>query len=201
MTGARRFVIGSSSAPGPADGSRNQSGMSSKDKPMVPTVFLVGIDQLEEIPKYLDLGLVVVVSSDPATLHRWQREQDLVAPDFDGDPHRPSGIVIEMRARRISYRGVALALSEMEFRVLAGFAGRSDQALSFEEIRRLGWGDEVQMPIDIYAIRSLIQRLRAKLRAAGASSTIVPVRSFGFRLEPGVSAVVGTENVRMGNST
>lgn len=168
---------------------------------MVPTVFLVGIDELEEIPGYLDLGLVVVVSPDPSTLRRWQREQDLAAPVFDRDPHRPSGIVVEMDARRISYRGVTLALSEMEFRVLAGFARRLDEALSFGEIRRLGWGDDVQLPIDIYAIRSLIQRLRAKLRAVGVSVTIVPVRSFGFRLEPGANAAARTDHERLGNNT
>jgi hypothetical protein len=154
---------------------------------MVPTVFLVGIDELEQIPAFLDLGLVVVVSPDPTTLRRWRREQDLVAPALDADPHNLSGIIVEMDAHRISSRGVALSLSEMEFRVLAGFGRRSCQALSFAEIRALGWGDDVQLPIDVYAIRSLIQRLRAKMRAIDATVTIQPVRGFGFRLEPRIN--------------
>jgi DNA-binding response OmpR family regulator len=58
------------------------------------------------------------------------------------------------------------------------------KAFSFEQIRGLGWQDAVRLPIDIYAIRSLIQRLRAKLRAVNAPVTIHAVRSFGFRLEP-----------------
>ena len=47
----------------------------------------------------------------------------------------------------------------------------------------MGRGHE--LPIDIYSIRSLIQRLRAKLRAVAAPDMIAPVRSFGFRLERG----------------
>ncbi len=126
--------------------------------------------------------LIVVVSPDPTTLRRWQHEQELGEPVMDR-PAATSGVVVEMDARRISYRGVALTLSDREFRVLAGLVHRRGTAFSFEEIRRLGWGDAVHVPIDIYSIRSLIQRLRAKLRALGAPDGIVPVRSFGFRLE------------------
>lgn len=150
----------------------------------MPTVYLVGIDDLERIPEFLDLGLIVVVSPDPTTLRRWQHEQELTEPVMDR-PTATSGVVIELDARRISYRGMPLTLSDREFRVLAGLAHRSGTAFSFEEIRRLGWGEAAHVPIDIYSIRSLIQRLRAKLRAVGAPDTIVPVRSFGFRLEQG----------------
>jgi len=149
---------------------------------VVPTIYLVGIDDLERIPEFLDLGLIVVVAPDPATLRRWQHEQELGEPMLDR-PVAASGVVVEMAARRISYRGVPLSLSEREFRVLAGLVNGSGRAFSFEEIRRLGWGEASHIPIDIYSIRSLIQRLRAKLRAVAAPDTIAPVRSYGFRLE------------------
>ena len=151
---------------------------------MVPTIYLVGIDDLERIPEFLDLGLIVVVSPDPTTLHRWQHEQELGDPTTD-QPAATSGVVVEMAARRISYRGVPLTLSDREFRVLAGLVQGRGRAFSFEEIRRLGWREGTNTPIDIYSIRSLIQRLRAKLRAVAAPDTITPVRSFGFRLERG----------------
>jgi DNA-binding response OmpR family regulator len=154
---------------------------------VVPTIYLVGIDDLERIPEFLDLGLIVVVAPDPATLRRWQHEQELVEPTLDR-PVAASGVVVEMAARRISYRGVALSLSDREFRVLAGLVNGSGRAFSFEEIRRLGWGEASHVPIDIYSIRSLIQRLRAKLRAVAAPDTIAPVRSYGFRLEQGLNA-------------
>ena len=152
---------------------------------VVPTVYLVGIDELERIPEFLELGLIVVVSPDPTTLRRWQHEQELGVPSIDHPAAASSGVLVEMDARRISYRGIPLTLSEMEFRVLARLANEPGRALSFGEIRRLGWGDDVQLPLDIYAIRSLIQRLRAKLRAVGANARIAPVPSFGFRFEEG----------------
>ncbi len=154
---------------------------------VVPTIYLVGIDDLERIPEFLDLGLIVVVAPDPATLRRWQHEQGLGEPVMDR-PVAASGVVVEMAARRISYRGVPLSLSDREFRVLAGLVNGSGRAFSFEEIRRLGWGEASHVPIDIYSIRSLIQRLRAKLRAVAAPDTIAPVRSYGFRLERGPDA-------------
>ncbi|MDP9299935.1 MAG: winged helix-turn-helix domain-containing protein [Actinomycetota bacterium] len=152
----------------------------------------MGIDDLERIPEFLDLGLIVVVSPDPTTLRRWQHEQELGEPAMDR-PAATSGVVVEMAARRIAYRGVPLTLSDREFRVLAGLVHGRGRAFSFEEIRRLAWGEATNVPIDIYSIRSLIQRLRAKLRAVAAPDTIAPVRSFGFRLEEGpVGAAAGT---------
>ena len=154
---------------------------------VVPTIYLVGIDDLERIPEFLDLGLIVVVAPDPATLRRWQHEQELGEPVMDR-PAATSGVVVEMAARRISYRDVPLSLSDREFRVLAGLVNGRGRAFSFEEIRRLGWGEASHVPIDIYSIRSLVQRLRAKLRAVAAPDTIAPVRSYGFRLEHGPDA-------------
>ena len=107
---------------------------------MVPTIYLVGIDDLERIPEFLDLGLIVVVSPDPTTLRRWQHEQELSEVPME-PPAAASGIVVEMDARRISYRGVPLTLSDREFRVLAGLVHGRGRAFSFEEIRRLGWAE------------------------------------------------------------
>jgi Transcriptional regulatory protein, C terminal len=150
----------------------------------VATVFLVGIDQLEQIPEFLELGSIVVVAPDKPTLRRWRWEQEdgIAAPDIE-----PGGgsLVVDLAARRISSRGLALDLSDMEFRVLAGLLAEPSRALGYSELRRLGWGDEPHQALDVYSIRSLVQRLRAKLRAAGAPVTIVAVRGFGFRAERG----------------
>ncbi|TMK55745.1 MAG: helix-turn-helix domain-containing protein [Actinobacteria bacterium] len=120
----------------------------------------MGIDDLERIPEFLDLGLIVVVSPDPTTLRRWQHEQELGEAPMDR-PAATTGVVVEMDARRIS----------------------------------------TNIPIDIYSIRSLIQRLRAKLRAVAAPDTIAPVRSFGFRLEQGADdTAAGTGRPSSGTS-
>jgi DNA-binding winged helix-turn-helix (wHTH) protein len=184
-------LVASSSIPHRGSLGRTDTGTGGRphgnQRSVVPTIYLVGIDDLQRIPEFLDLGLIVVVAPDPATLRRWQHEQELGEPVMD-PPVAASGVVVEMAARRISYRGVPLSLSDREFRVLAGLVNGNGRAFSFEEIRRLGWGEASHVPIDIYSIRSLIQRLRAKLRALAAPDTIAPVRSYGFRLERGPDA-------------
>ena len=62
---------------------------------MTPTIYLVGIDDLERIPEFLDLGLIVVVSPDPTTLRRWQHEQELGEAPMDR-PAATTGVVVEM---------------------------------------------------------------------------------------------------------
>jgi hypothetical protein len=56
----------------------------------------VGIDELERIPEFLDLGLVVVVSPDLTTLRRWHHEQEIAEPLTDRSTQEPSAVVIEM---------------------------------------------------------------------------------------------------------
>jgi hypothetical protein len=149
----------------------------------VPTLLLVGIDQLAQIPEYLDMGLVVVVAPDPSTLRRWRWEQDGQAPEPQGKDS-PSAVVVDIAGRRISVRGLPLDLSDLEFRMLAALLAEPRRALSFRDIRRVGWGESLELPLDVYSVRSLIQRLRAKLRALEAPETIEAVRGFGFRAHP-----------------
>ena len=147
----------------------------------MPTVFLVGIDQLDQIPDFLDLGAIVVVAPDRRTLQAWTTEREADSPEATPDQGDTGGVVVDLAARRVSYRGLNLALSDMEFRVLAALVAHPGHALSAAKIRRIAWGDEPLPSIDAYSIRSLIQRLRVRLRAAGAPITITAVRGFGFR--------------------
>jgi DNA-binding winged helix-turn-helix (wHTH) protein len=144
---------------------------------------LVGIDQLAQIPEYLDMGAVVVVAPDPSTLRRWRWEQEGQTPEPQGKGS-PSAVVVDIAGRRISVRGLPLDLSDLEFRVLAALLAEPRRALSFRDIRRVGWGELPELPLDVYSVRSLIQRLRAKLRAMEALETIEAVRGFGFRAQP-----------------
>jgi len=151
----------------------------------IPTVFLVGVDQLEQIPDFLELGSIVVVAPDRPTLKRWRWEQDDTLLATAAAPAVPGagGLVVDIGARRVTTRGLPIDLSDMEFRVLSALLARPTRALSYADLRRLGWGDEPREALDVYSVRSLVQRLRAKLRAAGAPVTITAVRGFGFRAE------------------
>jgi DNA-binding response OmpR family regulator len=146
----------------------------------VSTVFMVGIDDLDRIPDYLELGAVVVLAPDRETLAQWRREQQVP------EPVRPAGegsLVIDLISRRILCFGRALNLSDLEFRVLAALMSHPGRAWTFRDLRRAGWGEGPTFPMDMDSVRSLIQRLRLKLRAAEAPARVEAVRGFGFRIE------------------
>jgi DNA-binding response OmpR family regulator len=146
---------------------------------MVPTVLMVGESRLPLIPEYLSLGSVVVVAPDTETLRRWQAEQ--AATEYPGTGPE-SGAVVDMSGRRILWQGDSLPLSQLEFRTLSALLEVPGRAMSFGELRRAGWGDGQEMPVDPYTVKALIQRLRAKLIAVSAPMSIEAVRGFGFRL-------------------
>ncbi len=146
------------------------------------TVYLVGTDDLSRIPDFLALGAIVIVAPDRSSLRSWESE-------MDGEPapaaEPPSqGLVVDLDARRARWHGEDLRLTDLEFRLLAPMAAAPRKAFSFAELRSLGWGDAKGQGIDIFAVRSAIQRLRRRLDAAGAELVVESVRSFGFRLEP-----------------
>jgi DNA-binding response OmpR family regulator len=146
----------------------------------VPMVFLVGLDQVDEIPRYLDLGLVVVVAPDRRTFARWWDEHDPESAAMHSHPD-DSGVVVDLAERRVRVDGRPLELSDLEFRVLSRLCERPGAAISFGEIAQAGWGPSPNLPIDIYTIRSLIQRLRVKLRAMDSPLSVQAVKGFGFR--------------------
>lgn len=148
----------------------------------IPTVYLVGTDRLPLIPEYLNLGTVVVVSPDRSTLEAWEQERR-GAPDPTSGDGEGAGTVVDLAGRRIMCGDGTLPLSDLEFRVLSALLGPPGRALSFSEIRHEGWGEGPDMPFDVYSVRALVQRLRAKLQVAAAPIEIRSVRSFGFRAE------------------
>lgn len=148
----------------------------------VPTVFIVGIDRLALVPEYLNLGSVVVIAPDRDILRRWNLEQDDPSvPSPNADPS--NGTVVDLAGRRIVSDGLALPLSELEYKVLSVLLSPPGRAMSFRELRRDAWGDGPELPTDIYSVRALIQRLRAKLQVAHADLKIQAVRGYGFRAE------------------
>jgi two-component system, OmpR family, response regulator CssR len=150
---------------------------------MSSTVFLVGIDELARIPDFLALGAIVIVAPDRSALRRWEGEQEV---DADPTPSRDSaipGLVVDLDARRARWRGEDLRLTDLEFRLITPMAAAPGRAFSFGELREIGWGCARGQGIDLFAVRSAIQRLRGRLAASGADLAIESVRSFGFRLE------------------
>lgn len=147
----------------------------------IPTVFIVGVERLPLVPEYLNLGSVVVVAPDQDTLRRWIWEQDADRGSVVDDESSPRSTVVDLAGRRIVSDGVTLPLSDLEYRVLSLLLSPPGRAVSFRELRASGWGEGPEIPADIYSVRALVQRLRAKLHVANAEVSIEAIRGFGFR--------------------
>ena len=130
----------------------------------IPTVFMVGVERLPLVPEYLNLGSVVVVAPDQDTLRRWVWEQDERSEPAANGETEPQGTVVDLAGRRVISDGATLPLSDLEYRVLSALLSPPGRALSFRELRSSGWGDTQEIPADIYSVRALVQRLRAKLQ-------------------------------------
>jgi hypothetical protein len=145
----------------------------------VATVLMVGVEQLPLVPEYLNLGAVVVIAPDQETLSTWTFERSSTGHP-SRRPDEPS-TVVDMTGRRIISDGVTLPLSDLEYRVLSALLSPVGRAMSFKDLRAVGWGDSPELPADIYSVRALVQRLRAKLEVARTDVRIDAVRGFGFR--------------------
>jgi DNA-binding response OmpR family regulator len=147
----------------------------------IATVYMVGIDDLERVPDFLELGAVVVIAPDRRTLRRWKEDEE-------PEGHRltevsgADGLVIDLARRQVLCWDRPVALTDLEFRVLAALTSHPAGARSFRDLRRAGWGEGLDLPFDIYPVRSLVQRLRVKLRAAEAPIRIEAVRGYGYRI-------------------
>jgi DNA-binding response OmpR family regulator len=132
---------------------------------------------------------VVVVAPDRDTLTRWTLEQlEPVAREQD---RAKASTVVDMAGRRIVSAGESLPLSDLEYRVLGALLAPIGRALSFRELRSIGWGEAPELPADVYSVRALVQRLRAKLQVADAGVRIEAVRGYGFRATEAIMAEVG----------
>jgi DNA-binding response OmpR family regulator len=151
----------------------------------IATVFLVGIDDLERVPDFLELGAVVVIAPDRHTLRRWQEDTERPTRISIDEAPREEALVIDLARRQVLCWGRPVDLTDLEFRVLAALTDLPRSARSFRDLRRAGWGDGPDLPCDIYPVRSLVQRLRVKLRAAEAPICIEAVRGFGYRIGDG----------------
>ena len=164
----------------------------------IPTVFIVGVERLALVPEYLNLGSVVVVAPDQDTLRRWVWEQDDRRPRTDTDGNQ-EGAVVDLAGRRIISDGISLPLSDLEFRVLSALLSPPGRALSFRDLRAEGWGEGPEIPADIYSVRALVQRLRAKLHVGNLDLILESVRGFGFRaIMPSLEDAGSTRRLQRG---
>jgi DNA-binding response OmpR family regulator len=149
----------------------------------IATVTLSGLTDMHQIQAFLELGAVVVIAPGDEVLTAWIRER-LGEPDGHTCKRQAADLEIKRKAHRIEIHGERLPLTELEYRTLVLLSSEMERARSFQEIRAAAWRDAGDFTGDVFSVRSVIQRLRRKLKQAGAPVRIESVRGFGFQLIP-----------------
>jgi DNA-binding response OmpR family regulator len=103
----------------------------------------------------------------------------LVAP---GDVYSDGLLFVDFRQRRAELRGRELALTPLEFRLLAAFVRHPKEVLSHDQLFELAWGDARWVSRE--QLRLTVSYLRRKLGIEGREA-IETVRGFGYRYRPG----------------
>jgi DNA-binding response OmpR family regulator len=92
-------------------------------------------------------------------------------------------VTIDFAQRAVRAGGEEVALTPLEFRLLAAFVQNPNQVLSHEHLLELVWGDERAAERD--QVKLYVGYLRRKLGATEAEdSPIETVRGFGYRYRP-----------------
>lgn len=89
-------------------------------------------------------------------------------------------VQIDHRRHEVRARGAEVALTPLEFRMLAAFARNAGQALTHSQLLSMVWGEGER---DRREVKLYVSYLRRKLRRAGVEP-IETVRGVGYRYEP-----------------
>jgi DNA-binding response OmpR family regulator len=109
-----------------------------------------------------------------ALLRRNRGQQD--APETYADTF----LTIDFRQRSVTVRGQEVALTPLEFKLLAAFVRHPNQVLSQDQLLELVWGSTRGVLSD--QVKLYVGYLRRKLRTSDDEATpIETVRGFGYR--------------------
>jgi len=92
-------------------------------------------------------------------------------------------LAVDFAQRSVAVNGAEVALTPLEFRLLAAFVRHPGQLLSHDQVLELVWGDSFGASRD--QVKLYVGYLRRKLEGAGADGTVIEtVRGFGYRYKP-----------------
>lgn len=148
----------------------------------IPTVLLVGAGSLGRAANFLRLGAVAVVAPDRNALQQWQGQVGVVRAEDAAPLNQQEALEVDLRGHAIRWQGEVLRLTEREYRILAALAIDPGRAWSFQELRAAGSGPASPARGDVVSVRSIVQRLRSKLRVARVRVQIPSIRGLGYRL-------------------
>jgi DNA-binding response OmpR family regulator len=91
-------------------------------------------------------------------------------------------LTLDHRQRLVTCRGEELALTPLEFRLLAAFIRNPRQVLSADQLIEMAWRDPL---VQTEQVKLYVSRLRSKL---GDPEAIETIRGFGYRYQPPVDS-------------
>lgn len=105
----------------------------------------------------------------------------------------PSGLVVDLRNRRVSIDGHPVRLAHREYALLAHLAARPHQTASRQTLIQQVWCDDTG-PTDVSSrvVDTHIRRLRAKLGVH--AHVLTTVRGRGYRFDPGTDVRIRSKN-------
>jgi DNA-binding response OmpR family regulator len=90
---------------------------------------------------------------------------------------------VDFAERSVSVNSTEVALTPLEFRLLAAFVRHPGQLLSHDQVLEQVWGDSFSASRD--QVKLYVGYLRRKLEGAGADPSVIEtVRGFGYRYKP-----------------
>ena len=150
----------------------------------VPVIVLTGIDEEQRIAA-LRGGADDCVSKPPPDAELQARLEALLRRPRQGDL-RPVVLTDEFleidRVRhRVSVLGNEVALTPIEFRMLATFAENPGRVLGHGQLLELVWGDRIRERDEV---KLYVSYLRRKLGGAADVDPVETVRGVGYRYRP-----------------
>jgi DNA-binding response OmpR family regulator len=92
-------------------------------------------------------------------------------------------LTVDFAQRAVEVDGEPVALTPLEFRLLAAFVQHPGQLLAHDQLLELVWGDAYSASRD--QVKLYVGYLRRKLEAAGVDGAAIEnVRGFGYRYRP-----------------
>jgi two-component system response regulator MtrA len=148
-----------------------------------PLVMLAGEDATEQtrIVHLVASGAVVVLAEDADRLRSWWPKASCPHEDPSNVRDVRIGQLEILPSRQLArWRGTAIPLTRLEFRILETLMQEPERVWRFMELQETAWSQPYYG--DGSHVRSAIKRLRRKLARAQVDMEIQSVRGVGFRL-------------------
>ena len=164
-----------------------------RQRSAAPIIMLTALDDPRDVVEGLDAGADDYITKpfDPNVLVARVRAALRRGRGAAGVAHetRVGDLALTPSQRLVTVGGAPLELRAREYDLLLALAARPLAVLTRTLLLATVWGGEQALDIDTRTVDVHINRLRARLEAAGAAAYIETLRGVGYRLVPGEESI------------